>query len=121
MAGVNKQIVKYYFKNCLLKYTSSTRNFDGTFNLFFHKVEDCIVIKTEGKKTVEWITALGVELRYLKSRSKSLRFTGKQITEQEFHEILRERKFEVATAIDEIKEPEHKKQLRINFDNFPKI
>lgn len=96
---------KAYFRNCTIKWVEFVREMKDTgavFHRHFHTVEDALVIRTEGKKTIEYIVAYGVQYKHLKKRSKTLRFHGVEITKEKFDSIVREWKFEVAEAKEKL-------------------
>jgi len=119
---VKKQkLKKYYFKNCTLKFSTSIRNSDETFSFTHHKIEDCYIIKTEDKATIEYIQQYGCELKYNKTRSKSAKFHGILIDEKQFHSLLNEMKFETKTNIDELTDDKLRQQKETEFYDFPII
>ena len=113
--------IKYFFKNCTLKFSTSIRNSDGSFSFTHHKIEDCYIITTEGKKTIEYIQQYGCKLKYNKTRSKSAKFIGKNVTEKEFRMLLNELKFETIENIQALNDAEIKKERCIEFYDFPII
>ncbi len=118
---MKKEKIKRYFKNCFLKYTVTTRNFDGSFNYFQSKHEDVLIVVTEGKQTIDFIITQGAELKVCKTRVKSKKFEGVEISKQEFQSILRERKFEVFESIETIQDQKIKEERLIDYNNFPNI
>lgn len=98
--------VKRYFKNGVVKYTEFVRNLDQhgneKFDMHFRQFHDCLIQVTEGKKAIKFIIAHGVEFIEREKRSKSLKYTGKEITKEEYEGLVREWKFEVATAKEEL-------------------
>jgi len=116
-----KKPEKKYFKNCVLKFTETTRNFDGTFNYFQKKIEDCYIILTEGKKTIEYIVIQGGFIKHSKKRGGNLKYTGRYITETDFQQCIRDEKFNVYEFILSIDDSVIKEKRLIDYETFSKI
>lgn len=98
---MKKQAVKHYYKNGKVTFVEFVREMkDGDFiyHRHFKKYEDCLIVSIEGKATIEYTRAYGVEFKTESKRSKTLKFTGKEIDKAEYDSIIREWKYEVATA-----------------------
>lgn len=111
---------KKYFLKCDLKFTKSNRDANGNFNYQQIKVEDCLIITTEGKKTIEYITTVGAVLKLNKTRANKKKFDGLEVPKEFFESELRQRKFEVFESIQTIQDLKIKVQREKEFFNFPK-
>lgn len=110
---------KIYFKNCTLKFTHVERvKVEDVISFKYSSVviKGCIVIKTEGLQTIEYIYNEGINLYRKKKRSKSLKFSGTEITEFQFELLLRKWEVECLEAQKELK-----KGKQIDLNNFPCI
>ena len=119
---MKKQPIKYYFKDCVIKYTQTHRNDDGTFSFTSKVVEDCLLIITDGKATKEYITFVGAEIKFHKTRVKSFKMIkASPIHEKEFHQLIREIKFQVFEEIEKIPITKIREERLKDYSEFPII
>lgn len=113
---MKKQPAKRYFKNCKLKWTESVYLGSGKYKFSSKQFEGVLIETTEGKKTIRFIESYGVWYEEREKRSKSLKFTGVEITLQEYEQIKRDWKFEAATCREEVE----KERYNNHIDRKPK-
>lgn len=117
--------VKHYFKNGKIKYTECDRLVvEDVVKYKFKNIEvkDVLIIVTEGKKTIEFIYQYGCELFYKKKRSKTLKYSGTEISRDLFINIVRDFKNDAYINFAELQNKDEKiyNQLKL-FPNMNKL